>query len=306
MTALEIARRMDGLGLWEAVSSYHWAIKPRGTVIPYFFCILGGGPRKDVRVRALFLEGWQTFHDFVRTNLDRNFGFYQTPMELPHFELAILADGTPQLFRHDPGYVPCPLTPAQEALCARIFWETYGILLRIESERNLPLKFAAEKAIFARVEDRDGTWSDRPLVVPKPRPHEEVVSLPLAQLEKAKELPFIKEMAIEVDFRLIPKMMVEKPRARCIYLLAAIDAQTHERLMDLSMTVEPEKGLRGLWEEMPRRFLAQLVEGGRIPGEVKVLSGRVFRMLRPVCERIPFKLSLHDNLPQLEEALRTW
>lgn len=305
MTVEDIARKMDGLDIWQAVSSFHWGIKPKGTAIPYFFCVLPGGGRA-VKVRVLLLEGWQTFHDFVRTHLDRNFGFYQTPMELPHFEVVIPTDGAARLFRHDPGYVPMEATAAQREFCARILWQSYGVMLRIETDKNLPLKFAAERAIFARVEGRDGSWSDEPMVVPTARPHEEVVGFPNVLLAKAKDLPFVQDYALELDFRLMPGVMTREVRPRCIYLLAAIDAKTGAKVVDDRVSVTPDLGLRGLWEKMPRRFLERLVEGGRIPNEVKVLSGRVFRFLRPLCMDLPFKLSLHDTLPQLESALKTW
>ena len=305
MTAEEIVRKMDGLNLWQTVAPFHWGIKPRGTVIPYFVCLLLGDG-SPIKVRVLLLEGWQTFHDFVRTRIDRNFGFYQTPMELPHFEVVVLADGSAHLSRHDPGYIPVVATAAQRDFCARLLWQVYGVMLRIESERSLPLKFAAERAIFARVEGRDGEWTDEPLVVPDVRPHEETVSFPNALLAKAKDLPFVRDYALELDFRLQTNVMTQEARPRCVYLLAAIDAQTGAKVISDRASVLPDLGLRGLWEQMPGRFLERLVEGGRIPGEVKVRSGRVFRLLRPLCMDLPFKLSLHDSLPRLEAELKAW
>ena len=302
MTAEEIVRKMDGLNLWQTVAPFHWGIKPRGTVIPYFVCLLLGDG-SPIKVRVLLLEGWQTFHDFVRTRIDRNFGFYQTPMELPHFEVVVLADGSAHLSRHDPGYIPVVATAAQRDFCARLLWQVYGVMLRIESDRSLPLKFAAERAIFARVEGRDGEWTDEPLVVPDVRPHEETVGFPKALLAKAKDLPFVRDYALELDFRLQTNVMTHETRPRCVYLLAAIDAQTGAKVISDRASVLPELGLRGLWEQMPGRFLERLVEGGRIPGEVKVRSGRVFRLLRPLCMDLPFKLSLHDSLPRLETSL---
>ena len=55
---------------------------------------------------------------------------------------------------------------------------------------------------------------------------------------------------------------------------------------------------------MPPRLLKNLIARGRIPGNIRLLSGRVFRMLRPLCVEIPFKISLHDSLPRLEQALK--
>lgn len=78
-----IARKMDALGIWGSLLPYNWAVKPLGTVFPYF-CMTMRGDRKPVKVRFLMLEGWQTLHDFVRARADRDFGFYSSPIEFPH------------------------------------------------------------------------------------------------------------------------------------------------------------------------------------------------------------------------------
>ena len=114
-SAEEIGAKMDALGIWELLEPYNFAIKPKGTVFPYF-CTVLKGERKPVKARFLMLEGWQTLHDFVRTRYDNNFGFYSTPAEMPHLELVLLESGLPLLFRHDPGFMPQPASDAQRAL----------------------------------------------------------------------------------------------------------------------------------------------------------------------------------------------
>ena len=303
MTAEEIGRRIDGLGLWEAVYPYHWAVKPRGTVLPYFFAAVKGD-RPTVKARLLLLEGWQTFHDFVRTSVDHNFGWYSSPMEFPHFELVFIRDGSCMLFRHDTGYMPLPVADGrQRALCERMLWEVFGVMMRIESDRKLPLAFAAEKAVFARVEDEKGKWTDEPLPIPDPRPHVERITFPKDDLKKAKDIPFSQEESIELDFRVAPGLMTNEKRPRYAYVLAGLDGATGDRVIWDRVSVDPEAGLRGLWESMPRRVLAHMIARGRVPGEIKVVSGRVFRLMRPLCMDLPFKLSLHDSLPRLESAL---
>ena len=299
MTAGEIGRRIDGLGLWEAVAPYHWAIKPRGTVLPYFVCVLKG-ERSPVKARLLLLEGWQTFHDFVRTRVDRNFGWYSSPVEFAHFELVVLENGESKIFRHDPGYVPAEASGHQLDLCARMLWEVFGVMMRIESDRKLPLAYSAEKAVFARVEGEDGAWRDEPLAIPDPRPHVESVSSAARDVKLAKDMPFAKEESLELDFRLMPGLMTRESRPRSGYLLAAVDGASGECVIRDRLSATPEGGLRALWEGIPPRVLAHIVSRGRVPGEIKVVSGRVFRMIRPLCAELPFRLSLHDALPRLE------
>jgi hypothetical protein len=301
VTVGEIARKLDGLRLWEAVGPFHWAMKPRGSAFPYFFCLLKG-ERAPVKVRLLLLEGWQTFHDFVRTRIDRNYGFYLSPIEFPHYELVLLETGESKLFRHDAGYLPREADARQSDFCRRLLWEVFGVMMRIETDRQLPLRFATEKAIFARVETAPDVWEDAPLEIPEPRAHVERVTFRKADLAAAKDLPFAANEKIEADFRLLNGVAAPGDRLRNVYLLGAIDAATGERIVWDRRTVDPETGLRGLWESLPPRLLSHLIARGRLPGEIRLSSGRLFRLLRLLCTEIPFKLSLHDQLPRLEAA----
>ena len=298
-TPEEIGAKMDALGLWKLLEPYNFAVKPKGTVFPYF-CTVLKGERKPVKARFLMLEGWQTLHDFVRTRIDRNFGFYSTPVEMPHFELVVLEDGQMRLFRHDTGYMPFEAKDAQRDLAARILWEAYGVMLRVESDRKLPLKFSDEKAIFARVEIAAGQWEDRPLEIPDPPPHTEKVSFPKADIKSAQDLPFVKEDMLDLDFGLLPNVMTKEPRPRCVYELKAVDPKTGGTAIASRVSVHPEAGLKGMWESMPVQVLREFIRRGKVPGELRTRSGRVFRLLRPLCMELPFKLSLHDRLQSLE------
>ncbi len=303
-TPEDIGRRMDALGLWDAVMPSNWVVKPRGTAFPYFCTAMkDDGPL--VKVRFMMLEGWQTFHDFVRARVDRNFGFYSTPMELPHFEMVVDKSGGVHLFRHDPGYVPRMLDDRESGVCAKILWEAYGVMMRLESDGRLPMAYADERAMFARVETSPGVWTDAPMAIPNPPPYVEKITFPKALVAKAKDLPFEKDEAIELDFRILPTVMTREPRPRFAYQLAAFAADTGERVMMERISVTREMPLKSLWENMPQRVLHHLVARGRIPGEIKVLSARVFRMVRALCLELPFRLSLHDSLPRYEEALKT-
>ena len=299
-TPEEIGARMDALGLWELLEPYNFAVKPKGTVFPYF-CTVLKGDRKPVKVRFLMLEGWQTLHDYVRLRVDRNFGLFSTPMEMPHLELVVLETGETKLFRHDTGYMPQEANAAQRELGARILWESFGVMLRVESDRKLPMSFMDERAIFARVEKNRDEWTDEPLVIPDPPPRAEKVSFPKADLKAAQDLPFAKEDVLDLDFGLVPNVMTREPRPRCVYGLRAVDPKTGETAIDCRVSVHPEAGLRGLWETMPAQVLKEFVRRGKVPGEIRLRSGRVFRFLRAMCLELPFKLSLHDRLPSLEK-----
>ena len=298
-TAEELGAKMDALGLWGVLESYNFAVKPRGTVFPNF-CTVFKGEKDPVKVRFFMLEGWQTLHDFVRTRYDNSFGFYSTPSELPHYELVVLESGETRVFRHDPGYVPQLAAGAQLDLVVRILWEAFGVMLRVEADRGLPLKFADDRAIFARVEKERGEWVDEPLVIPDPPPHVEKIVFPKSDIQAAKDLPMVPDFVVEVDFALRLGVMTNDPRPRCVYSLVVVDGKTGEVVVDSQTSVMPDGGLRQLWESMPPRFLQEIVRRGKVPCEVKVRSARMFRMLRPLCMELPFKLSLHEKLDHLQ------
>ena len=295
---------MDALDLWEALAPSNFAVKPKGTAFPYF-CTVVKGDRKPVKVRFLMLEGWQTLHDYVHVRVDRNFGFCSSPIELPHFELVVLADGQSKLFRHDVGYLPVEADEKRRAFAARMLWEAFGVMLRVETDRNLPMKFSDEQAIFARVEGPDGKWSDEPLTIPSPRPYVEKVSFLKADVQKAVDLPLSSKDVIELDFRILPNAMTREPRPRCVYGLIGIDGGTGAKVIDCRIPMNPELGLKALWESMPQQVMRELIRLGKVPGEIRLCSGRVFRLLRPMCMELPFKLTLRDALPRLDAAYKT-
>lgn len=298
-TIEDIGAKMNALGIWEKLLPYNFAVKPRGTVFPYF-CTVLKGDRKPIKVRFLMLEGWQTLHDFVQLLHDRNYGFYLSPAEMPHFELLVLEDGQITLFRHDMGYVPIRADEAQRKLVAKILWEAYGVMMRLENDGKLPLRYASDKAIFARIENGDGTWNDGPLEVPNSRHHVEQVTFQKADIKAAKDLPIIPDMVIDVDFRIAQNIITKEKRPRFVYRLLAIDDKTNSTIIDSNVSMAHNSTLKELWESMPAQVLKCIVKGGKVPREIQVMSGRVFRLLRPICMELPIKLSMHDTLKALE------
>lgn len=294
----ETGAKMNALDLWDALAPYNWAVKPAGTVFPYF-CQILKGDSKPVKVRFVMLEGWQTLHEYLHVRADVNFGFYSVPMEFAHLELVVLADGGLKLLRYDTGYMPVDANESQAALASRILWEAYGVMLRMETDPKLPMKYASDQAMFARVESAPGKWEDSPLAIPPPRPHVEKISFSKDDIKSAKDLPMVKELKYNVDFRIIPGLMTKEQRPRTVYQLVIDEEATGHRLVDSRVSILPEGGLKSMWEAMPSQVLKEIVRLGRVPGELRVVSGRVFRMLRPLCLELPFRLSLHDSIPSL-------
>lgn len=291
----EIAKKIDGLDLWKKLIPHNWALRPLGSIYPYF-CIFLGPDRPEVKFRLLLLEGWQTMHDFVRLRLDRSWSFYTSPIELNHFELVYLVTGEIGAFRHDTGYLPRPISEKEDVLLKKLLWQVYGMMIRIEADDNIPMSFAANKAIFARREAGRGKWVDEELKLIPMRPHVEHIEYRREMMKKAKDLPVKKDIAFEVDLRIVFGKATNEPRPKLIYEYIAVDASSRKVVARRQTAFDQEKGLRGIWEGLPGLMLETFLEKGMIPGEIKVKSKRVYRLLGPLTMELPFRLSLHKDL----------
>ncbi len=291
----DLVRKIDALDLWSAIQHCRWAVKPMGTVFP-FFCETCLGDGKPVKVRFLMLEGWTSFLDYVQFVIDRANSFCTSPIELPHFELIVMASGEFHLYRYDTGFSPREADDRQKAFVARILWEAYGVMLRVESDPGLAMRYAAERAVFARVETATGHWEDIPLPVPPRSKTSDHIAIPKDEIRRAKDLPFLKEKVLHVHFALLMCVVTKEVRPRNVYAFEAYDPAKGQRVFDWRVSMPPGGTLKGLWESMPAQFVRSLNHLGYTPGEVKVKDPRVFRLLRSLCVELPFKLSLHDEL----------
>ena len=299
----DIGRKIAALNLWQVAAAYNWAVKPRGMAYPFFCSLLP--PNDALAGHLVMLEGWQTFHDFVMTRCDRNFGFYSTPAELPHYAMLVEKRGQVIFLRHDTGYVPrMQFTEREIDVLYRVLWEIYGVMMRFETEHDLAMKYAEDNAIFARIEESDGNWHDQPLPIVQPRVHIERIALRKDDVMAAKDLPFASEECIAVDFRMVPALHTVEARPRTAYVFGGVDTRTGQRIMRHISSIPPDGTLRSLWENLAPRLLKELLARKRIPGEIQVVTQRMFRMLRPLCPELPFKLSLHDSIPVLEAAFK--
>ena len=301
---VEIARKISSLNLMDVMAAYNWALKPYGSVFPYF-CTVSLQSKGFVRARFAFLEGWQTMHDYVRMRFEPDYGYYLTPSELPQFEVAYMRSGKIAAARHDPGYLPWFLTPKQEDLVRRMLWEAYGVMLRIENDRSLVLKHADERALFARVETSPGVWQDAPMTIPDPPPYEELVPVPQDLLKHAQSLPVDKSWKVAVDLRYLSDRLSKDTPPRLCYAIRVVDLGEKARIIDDSAFVEPlNGGLKTIWLDAPVRILEHFSEIGRLPGEIRVVSARLFRFLRPLFLELPVKLSKRKSIPILEEHFK--
>ncbi|MBO5643201.1 MAG: hypothetical protein J6S51_04260 [Kiritimatiellae bacterium] len=289
----DLAAKLDALGMWDVMSKYNWAVKPRGIAVPYFCVVVRVNKPETVKWRFAMFKGWQTFQDFIRFRVDESIGYYLTPMEMSHFELVVCTDGSaPRVFIHEPGYVPSEVVLEHDVTIAKkILWQMYGMMLRVESEPDFAFKYSQEKSVFTRVEVEDGQWIDAPLVIPEPVPIKEEVAFAKEMLDKAKDLPMKHESRLIADFDIVAGVMTNEARPRLVYKLTLTDEVTGARIEERT-SLTPGTTLKDLWQQTPQRILFNITRNGFVPGELIVTSKRLFRLVRPLLLHLPIKLRL--------------
>ena len=305
----EIAAAIAELDVWDKVAAHNWALVPQTSEEPY---IVTGGPEKNrdkgpVAGRLMLFPGLENFRNFNATRRVPEFGVWMSPLEFLHWEVIAVKGARAEIYGYRPGYVPQPPDEAERAFLAPLLYESLGVLMRVEEEPELPLKyFASEHALFARKEVVEGVWQDGPLRLP---PDDELkfverISLDGAKCKLVAKLPVASDEKWEVDFVLIPTYHTREAKPRFLYVFAAVDASTGVRVVWLKMSVGgTDAALKALWEGHAARLMEAMLRIGRVPGELHVRSGRVARFLRPLGLHAPFKLVHHARLPALDAAL---
>lgn len=304
----DIARAIAELKAWKQASQHNWALVPQSSERPYIATVIaekGAGP---VEGRLMLFPGLEVFRDYMLARQIPDYGVFMSPLDIPHFEAVGLRDGGVELFSYESGYVPRLPTFEEKAFFAPLLYECYGFLMRLEEKPDLPLAYVDKKAMFARKEVLPDCWIDGPLALPEEDvvQSQEQITLQKADCAKAREMPVFPKEVWEIDYVLVPSYHTPPPRPRFLYLLAAVNQTTGERMMWERLSVDgQEKGLQRLWEGHAQRLLSAIVGHGRVPGELHVRSCRMTRFLRPLGLQLPFKIVQHAKLPMLERVLST-
>jgi len=302
---LEVARAIAALDVWSKAATHNWALVSQLAEEPFLATVNPGG-EGPLRGRLLLFPGFKPFREYMLVRRVPDFGVATTPMDFPHFEAVGLEGGKAELFCYRPGMVPMPPTPDENAILGPLLYASYGLMMRIEEDPELLVRYSSENAMFSLREGLDGKWRDAPLKIP-PEPNpiwQENVSLDKKKCEAAARLPFARDEKWEADFVLAPMFRTNEPRPRFLYLLAAVDADSHRRMVWLKMSVGTgPDALKTMWEGHAQRFLDAILKQGRIPGEIHIRSSRFARFLRPLGLQLPFKLVQHAKLPALESVL---
>ena len=301
----EVAQAIGKLGVWKVAAAHNWALLPAGAGEPWLASAVAG-ERENSPSRLLLFPGWRAFHCYLITRQNADFWVAASPEDIPHIEAVFPQGGEPVVLEFGEGYVHAPVSGGKAALAAAMLYECFGLFMRFESDPGLAMKYASERALFARRQEPDGKWCDCALPLPeKPPQFVEKVSLRKDLLERAKDLPFDQSLKLELDFGRLPNVQTNEPRPRAIYLFAAVDAGSGGRYAWRTMVASgAQDGLLALWQSLAQQLLERIVADGKVPGEVSVRSMRMVRFLRPLGMHLPFKLVVHANLPALDSEVR--
>ena len=303
----ELTRAIAEMNPWERAARHNWALVPQSSEEPFIVTVV---PEKDrpgpVLGRLMLFPGFALFRDFIISRQMPDFGVGMSPLDFRHYEAVGLRDGSVELFTYEPGFVPLPPTSEERRMLAPLLFECYGLLMRLEEKPDLPLAYVQQKAMFARKEVVEGYWVDGPFRLPE----EEVVQqMEKVELRKdsvlsAKALPLYPKEVWEIDYVMVPAYRTPGPNPRFLYLLAAVNVESGERMVWEKMSVDGKAdGLLRLWEGHAQRLLNAFLRKRRVPGAIHVRSARMARFLRPLGLQLPFKLVQHAKLPSLEDVL---
>jgi len=301
----EIARAITGLNVWEKAARHNWALVSQLSEEPYVVYAQQEKGEGPVAGRLALFPGFGEFSRFLLTHQAPDFGVAMSPLDFRHEEVVGLKNGQADVFCYEPGFVPQRPDAARAPILAALLYECYGVLMRLEEEPDLPIRYMSEKAMFARKELVENVWRDGPIAVPQPNLQcVEKISVARAAAEKAAALPILPKEVWEIDFVMMSGFHTAEAKPRFLYLLAAVDADTGERRVWEKMSVDGrEGGLQRLWEGHAERLLNRFIQVGHVPGALHVRSPRVMRFLRPLAMHVPFKMVQHAKLPALESVI---
>ncbi len=298
------AQAIGRLNLWEKVAGKVWGVTLETDTRPFLVTAAldpGDGP---IAGRLLVFRGFDAFRDFRIFSQNPELGVAMSPLDFEHWEVVGLKNGGAELYAFAPGFVPVKPPPEDAAFLASVLYESYGLLMRLEEQPDLPLEFKDESSLFARREGLDGKWRDAPLKAPDlPRVlYVERVALAKADCEAAAKLPVARDEIWEIDFLQSPVFRTAEARPRILYLFAGVDAASGRRVLWDRMSVG-SGGLKEMWESLAARLLKAFLARGGVPGAIHVRANRLVRFVRPLGLQIPFKLVQHAKLPALEGVL---
>ena len=145
----EDAKSIVALNVWEKAAVYNWVLVPQTSEEPVIVHVdaKSNGP---VVGRIMFFPGVAAYRDFALLLQAPDMGLAISPLDVAHWELVGLTDGRYEIHSFRTGFVPHLADRDERAFLAPLVHECLGLLMRIEEDAELPAKYAADQAMFAR------------------------------------------------------------------------------------------------------------------------------------------------------------
>lgn len=303
----EVAKAIAALKVWKKASKYNWALVSELFDKPLIAAV-NPTPNGPIVGRLMLFNGFAAHRDFLIFRQNPDLSFATSPIDFDHYEVIGLKDGSVEIYDYRPGFIPVHPDAETRALLAPVIYECYGLMLRIDEDPELPALYIKDQALFSRKEGLDGKWHDAPLRPPNldTVTWTERVGLDRVKCAQAVRLNMEPEEAWEVDFTQMPLYRTDDQQARMMFLFAAVDAKTGERRVWQKLAVDPSiprngtlDAMKPLWESLAAHVLDGVIRRGKVPGAIHVRNQRMMRFLRPLGLQLPFKLVLHQEMPQL-------
>lgn len=201
-----------------------------------------------------------------------------------------------------PGFQPWKPDSEERELFSVLLYQTLGVLLRAEQNKELLTSHFPEKMLVVR-QGEDGKWRDTWEPVP---PYEDkgiAVRLPSFFIQQFQRLKLLSQTTVQLDFLSAPTPLPRHPRKRPPFhnLLFFVDTKT--RKFFHGPFISGEGGIEDMWNQLPFYLLALFQDLGGCPGAIEVKGERIANFFRALEIYLPFKLVHRTQLQLLDDAL---
>jgi hypothetical protein len=208
----------------------------------------------------------------------------------------------PMFRSYRPGYAPYFITADEARFIEVALEQLLDVAPRVQADPEL-LDQEDKSDYLVRVPKHEGdefVWRDEIMRIPPPPPREVAIVMDRQLLSAAKKLPKAR-YEIEADFFLTPMLIGERgERPRFGYTLLLVEAS--RGMIVGAEVLEPVPDLETMWGELAVTTLNQLVRLRALPGAIKVGSGLLYDMLKPLTDELKIKLKITNNLPHVDAA----
>ncbi|TET47790.1 hypothetical protein E3J62_00345 [candidate division TA06 bacterium] len=206
------------------------------------------------------------------------------------------------LFRsYRPGYFPWYLTAEEGRYLTLCLAQVVGVSVRFRDDPKILIP-PDKNSYLVRVpiKSRSGlSWKDEWLT-PQPLKKPRIIVKPIDEekLEEIKAMSIRSQGVWEADFFYFPQPVAERDDQRPCFPYVSLCADRESGLVLNSYLVDPAKFI----SEFPKRFLEFAASRKSLPEEILVKNEETLRLLRPIANKLGFRVRKVRKLKALEDA----